>query len=77
MTHQEQCDLRMFLTSTLEKILERASDDDIRSEAPRMAYKMAAAKGFPFPVPTWFAVWTVAVSFPGWINYTSIVSRIF
>ena len=27
-----------------------------------MAYKMAAGKRFPFPVPAWFAVWTVAVS---------------
>ena len=62
MEHREQCDPRMFLTSTLEIILERASDDDIRSEAPRMAYKMAAAKRFPFPVPAWFAVLIVAVS---------------
>ena len=27
-----------------------------------MAYKMAAGKRFPFPVPAWFAVWTVAGS---------------
>ena len=43
-----------------------------------MAYKMAAGKRFPFPVPAWFAVWTVAVSLAALECYVTVaLSRIF
>ena len=43
-----------------------------------MAYKMAAGKRFPFPVPAWFAVWTVAVSLTAIECYvTDTLFRIF